>query len=85
MNRAVYRERFLADLDGRNLKPGYLMATIHNELSGSKPIVVVVKDGDTLCCACSREDAANGKCHRAWVAPLLKAAGWRVVLDGVEV
>lgn len=26
-----------------------------------------------------------GRCHRAWVAPLLVAAGWRVVLDGEEV
>lgn len=44
-----------------------------------------VVDGDTLCCACSRDDAAAGRCHRTWAAPLLVAAGWRVILDGVEV
>lgn len=45
----------------------------------------LVSDGDTLCCACSRADAAAGKCHRAWAAPFLVRAGWRVILDGVEV
>ncbi len=44
-----------------------------------------VLDGDTLCCACSREVAAAGRCHRAWAAPFLVRAGWRVILDGVEV
>ena len=44
-----------------------------------------VADGDTLCCACSRAEAAAGRCHRVWVAHLLARAGWRVVLDGVEV
>lgn len=43
-----------------------------------------VADGDTLCCACSREAAARGECHRAWAADLLVKAGWRVILDGVE-
>lgn len=44
-----------------------------------------VVDGDTLCCACSRDDAAAGRCHRAWAAEALVAAGWRVILDGEEV
>lgn len=44
-----------------------------------------VEDGDSLLCACSREEAAAGRCHRAWAAPVLVAAGWRVVLDGAEV
>lgn len=44
-----------------------------------------VRDGDTLICACSREAAAAGRCHRVWAAEALAAAGWRVVLDGVEV
>ncbi len=43
----------------------------------------VVRDGDTLCFACSRAHAARGLCHRVWAAELLVAAGWRVVLDGV--
>lgn len=30
-------------------------------------------------------ERAAGRCHRAWAAPVLVAAGWRVVLDGVEV
>lgn len=44
-----------------------------------------VADGDTLLCACSREAAARGECHRVVAAQLLAAAGWRVVLDGTEV
>lgn len=45
---------------------------------------VPVADGDTLCCACSREAAARGACHRVVAAALLADAGWRVVLDGAE-
>jgi len=37
------------------------------------------------CCACSRAAAAAGMCHRVWAAEALARAGWRVVLDGVEV
>lgn len=44
-----------------------------------------VEDGDTLCCACSRAEAAAGRCHRAWAAEYLARAGWRVILDGTEV
>ena len=44
-----------------------------------------VLDGATLCCACSVAEARAGRCHRAWAAPFLVRAGWRVVLDGVEV
>lgn len=47
--------------------------------------VVLVADGDSLLCACSRTDAAVARCHRAWAAPFLARAGWRVVLDGAEV
>ncbi len=43
-----------------------------------------VDDGDTLCCCCSVADARDGLCHRTWLAPVLKAAGWRVVLDGID-
>lgn len=45
----------------------------------------LVGHGDTLLCACSREEAAAGRCHRAWAAPFLVRAGWRVILDGKEV
>lgn len=44
-----------------------------------------VVDGDTLCCACSRDDAAAGRCHRVWAAHALVRAGWHVILDGQEV
>lgn len=44
----------------------------------------IVSDGDTLCCACSRDDAAAGRCHRVWAAAALVRAGWRVILDGKE-
>ena len=44
----------------------------------------VLRDGDTVCCACSRAEAAAGRCHRVWSAYLLVQAGWRVVLDGTE-
>ncbi len=42
-----------------------------------------VESGDTICCGCSRDDAAVGKCHRAWTAQALQAAGWSICLDGV--
>lgn len=41
-----------------------------------------LRDGDTLCCACSRAQAAQGKCHRVWAAEYLRDKGYRVVLDG---
>lgn len=44
-----------------------------------------LRDGDTLLCACSREAARRGECHRAWAAEHLARVGWRVVLDGVAV
>ena len=39
----------------------------------------IVPDGAVLCCSC----AAGAECHRRWAAPLLRRAGWSVVLDGV--
>jgi hypothetical protein len=47
--------------------------------------VYAIQAGDTLMCSCSRKDAEAGKCHRAWAAYLLHHAGWRVILDGVEI
>lgn len=44
----------------------------------------LVSDGDTLCCSCGREQAAQGRCHRVPAAELLRRMGWRVVLDGRE-
>ena len=78
-----YREHTEGDilrrLERGALSPGVL------SVSRAADGVGVVVDGDTLCCACSREDAAAGRCHRVWAAPALVRAGWRVILDGVEV
>jgi hypothetical protein len=69
--------RFLeALLDGR-LAPGALIAI------GSGTEIPLV-DGDVIACACAIEKATRGLCHRAWAADALVAAGWRVILDGVE-
>jgi len=82
--RAQYREKFIERLGRKHqlqvgiLSPGQLKArTRSNDTE--------VKDGDTLCCACSKATAADRKCHRVWAAELLKEGGWRVVLDGVEI
>lgn len=64
---------------------GWLLGPGKLEAATSKPHDYrTVGDGDTLCCSCSREAAARGECHRVWAARLLHDAGWRVVLDGVE-
>ena len=74
-----YRAHILAQMAAADLSPGML------EADGTPDGEEHVCDGDTLCCACSRAQAAAGRCHRVWVAQALAAAGWRVVLDGVEV
>ncbi len=40
-----------------------------------------VLDGDTLLCSCAR----GAPCHRRVAVPFLVRAGWRVLLDGVQV
>lgn len=72
---AEYRRRYMLGLEAQS---GPLMASPRITRN-----VVPVADGDTLCCACSRDKAAAGECHRVWAAEALQAAGWRVVLDGV--
>jgi len=62
-----------------DLKPGDLMA----QANGGRGLIEV-KTGDTLICACGRERAIEGKCHRLWAGVLLAAHGWRVFLDGAE-
>jgi hypothetical protein len=73
----AYQEKYSATLaaDARFLVPSILVFG----RAGRQ-----VEDGDTLCCACSREAAAKGECHRVWAAHALVKAGWRVVLDGLE-
>ena len=86
---AIYRrlvtEHFQSMLDTGVLAPEsqdvteYL--TWHNEQRGTSGYV----DPDsTLCCACSVADSQAGRCHRAWAAPYLLKAGWKVMLDGKE-
>lgn len=81
---AEYRRRFL-DARGRwghEMTPAELVA--FPDPDDVESMKVPVGDGDTLCCACSRKRASRGECHRVWAAELLRDAGWRVVLDGVE-
>ena len=83
---AAYRRAFDAQLHGafqrHELAPGRLALAV--EPGGRAPRSPVL-DGATLCCACSRDRAAAGACHRAWCAPWLVRAGWTVHLDGVLV
>lgn len=83
---AEYRARYEAHVLGTHreyprlhphLEPRWLLGHLTGAIG---PIVVA--DRDTLCCACSREAAARGECHRVYAADLLKAHGWSVVLDG---
>jgi len=79
-----YRDAFKKALRGCAwhglLVPGGLAWAPHGVWGMQHP----VKDGDSLLCACSRAEAAAGRCHRVWVAEALKVAGWRVILDGQE-
>ena len=81
MGGGEYRRRFELAVEHRlisgALAPGRLVATTPTE-------AVSVADGDTLCCGCSVALASVGDCHRCWAASALVRAGWRVVLDGVE-
>lgn len=77
-----YRARFEAGLtsNAHELSPGRLYARNLGWRKHYQPSPV--RDGDTLICACSREAAREGRCHRVWAAHALARAGWRVVLDG---
>lgn len=78
-----YRDRFeshMKDMEVLDcLRPGKLCvpADHRRNIEG-----IIVADGDTLCCTCSRAEAKAGRCHRAWIAPYLVKAGWNVILDG---
>lgn len=80
-----YRERYFKHVLQKKdeLAPGKLLWNPFNffKEKDRKP----VEDGDTLCCVCSREQAARGECHRVWVAVMLQEAGWKVILDGKEI
>jgi len=79
--RAAFEDKLARAMAG-DLAPGRLRGVL-TETSGHVDNWQPVKDGDTLCCACSRLEASLGRCHRAWCAPALVRNGWRVVLDGV--
>lgn len=78
-----YRRRYVAKVEletnplQNHLAPGHLLWW-----GGSPETSSLVRDGDTLCCACSVDAAARGECHRVWAARFLFEAGWDVVLDG---
>ncbi len=72
-----YREMYEQGLRYVGLGPGHL-AAFHSMQRRW------VADGDTIVCVCARDKAEAGECHRVWFAPFLHDAGWRVVLDGVE-
>ncbi|MDP3937910.1 MAG: hypothetical protein Q8R92_07215 [Deltaproteobacteria bacterium] len=72
-----YRRRYEQGLNINKLRPGVLYTTA----AGG----TFVTDGDTLCCACSRDVAFQGRCHRVFAAKALVQAGWHIILDGVEV
>ena len=81
-----YRRRFeagIAEYWSHSIAPNGLTA-FHADREPLRRLSMV-RDGDTLLCACSRKAAARGECHRVWAAKALVRAGWRVVLDGVEV
>lgn len=55
----TYRGLMECKMQHFSMTPGHLMATVGN-------LQVPVEHGDSLLCACSREDAKNGRCHRVW-------------------
>lgn len=69
--------------------PGFLVIAPEGQYllpSGHEALIPQpVRSGDTLCCSCSQEEAAAGRCHRVWAAQALARVGWHVVLDGAEV
>lgn len=82
---AEYRRRFEAHMEACSRAGSLGPRGLLFEVPPFDDVPVPVRDGDTLCCACSREAAARGECHRVWAAEALARAGWRVVLDGAEV
>jgi len=67
--------------DGNAEAPGLLPGVLF-ALQGER--VIPIRDGDTLCCACSVAAAKRWECHRAPAAVALLEAGWSPVVDGFE-
>ena len=69
----------------QHLRPGVLVYQRLGMAAGyPQEVLGTVGDGATLCCACSVGESLAGRCHRAWLAPHLRRAGWAVVLDGED-
>jgi hypothetical protein len=71
-----YRALVEGRLAAADLRPQHLTCVLG---SGEGSVVIA---GDTLLCACARDKAARGECHRVWAATALRASGWDVILDG---
>ena len=78
---ALYFHRFSAQVEACEasgvLAPGRLGALLTSPTEHADPVA----DGDTLLCSC----ACGAPCHRRAAVPFLIRAGWRVILDGMEV
>ena len=70
-----FRSKYIADLSSVPIHHGKLIAELYD---GEE---VIVDDGDTLLCTCSKAKADDMRCHRAWAAHLLKRCNWRVMID----
>lgn len=70
---------------GLMYNPAHRLAATGTAAAAANATSFSVESGSTLCCACSKQKAAEGRCHRVWAAQALARAGWSVILDGVRV
>lgn len=84
MERAL-QEGALQPHVGLMYTPEHRLTAVISTASAANVTPFAVEDGSTLCCACSKQKAAEGHCHRTWAAAALARAGWDVILDGVRV
>lgn len=84
MTRAL-QEGSLQPHVGLMYNPTHRLAATSVAASAANATSFSVENGSTLCCACSKQKAAEGRCHRVWAAKALAAAGWNVILDGTPV
>jgi len=71
-----FREKYSQVVSSTPLYHGTLMARLTD---GSE---IIVDDGDTLLCVCTKAKADDMRCHRAWAAYWLRGCNWRVMIDG---
>lgn len=84
---AEYRRRYYAAIAARTADGTHSLAPgAHSPVAVRDGLIIRhLLPGDTLCCMCARDAAAEGRCHRVFAADLLSKAGWNVVLDGALV